>query len=63
MDIASLSMGLAQSNLLTDVGTAMLSKSLDMATEQGESIVSLLDASALERSVNPDIGANIDILV
>ena len=33
MDIAALSMNLAQTNLLNDVGTAVLSKSLEQAQE------------------------------
>lgn len=61
MDIAKLSMNIAQTNLLNDVGTAMLAKSLDMAEAMGSSVTELLDAAALERSVNPDIGGNIDI--
>jgi len=63
MDIAKLSMNLAQTNLLNDVGTAMLSKSLDMAETMGTSVTELLDSAALERSVNPDIGGNIDISI
>ena len=33
MDIAALSMNLAQTNLLNDVGTAVLSKSLEQAQD------------------------------
>lgn len=63
MDIAKLSMNIAQTNLLNGVGTAMLAKSLDMAESMGSAVSGLLDSAALERSVNPDIGANIDIRV
>lgn len=63
MDFAKLSMNIAQTNLLSDVGTAMLAKSLDMAETMGSSVTELLDSAALERSVNPDIGGNIDISV
>ena len=63
MDIAKLSMNIAQTNLLNGVGTAMLAKSLDMAESMGSSVTELLDSAALERSVNPDIGGNIDIRV
>mgnify|MGYP001106686149 CR=1 FL=1 len=63
MDIAGLSMNIAQTNLLSDVGTAMLSKSLDMAETMGASMTDLLDSAAMERSVNPDLGANIDISI
>lgn len=63
MDIPSLSMSMAQTNLLTDVGTAMLAKSLEQADVITASMTNMLDASAMELSVNPDIGANIDISV
>jgi hypothetical protein len=41
----------------------MLSKSLDQASATGEQIVGMMDAAAMERSVNPHIGGNIDISV
>jgi hypothetical protein len=63
MDIASLSMNLAQNNLMGNVGTAMLSKSLDNAKAAGAQLDELIDSSSLELSVNPDIGANIDIRI
>ena len=63
MDIPALSMSMAQSNLLTDVGTAMLAKSLEQAAVITASMTDMLDASAMELSVNPDIGGNIDISV
>lgn len=63
MDITSLSMGLAQSNLLTDVGTAMLAKSFDQADMISDAITDMLDASSMELSVNPNIGGNIDIYI
>ncbi len=58
MDIAALSMALAQSQLFTDFGTEMLSKSLDSYNEAGEGLTKMM-----ELSVNPDIGSNIDIQV
>ena len=61
MDIAKLSMNIAQTNILNSVGTAMLAKSIDMAETFGNSVNGMLDSAALERSVNPDIGGNIDI--
>lgn len=63
MDIPSLSMRMAQTNLLTDVGTAMLAKSMEQANAITDSMTEMLDSSALELSVNPDIGANIDIRI
>ena len=63
MDIAGLSMNLAQTQLLSNVGTAVLSQSLDQTMNLSANMVEMLDAAAMERSVNPDIGGNIDIMV
>ena len=63
MDIAGLSMNLAQTQLLSNIGTAVLSKSLEQAKDLSANMTQMLDAAAMERSVNPDIGANIDVMV
>ena len=56
-------MSIAQSNLLTDVGTALLSKSMEQAENISSAITQLLDASAMEHSVYPELGGNIDISI
>ncbi len=61
MDIPSLSMNMAQTNLLSDVGTAMLAKSMEQAELITASMTELMDSAAMERSVYPEIGGNIDI--
>lgn len=63
MDIPGLSMRMAQTNLLSDVGTAMLAKTMDQAESVSAAMTEMLDASEMELSVNPGIGANIDISV
>lgn len=63
MNIPELSMALSQTKALRDVGVAVLSKTMDTALEQGSAMASMIDSSAMELSVNPDIGANIDISV
>ena len=63
MDIAGLSMNLAQTQLLSNVGTAVLSQSLEQAKDLSTNMIEMLDASAMERSVNPDIGTNIDVMI
>ena len=60
MDIAALSMGLSQTRVLNEVGTAVLAKSLDTMESSGEQTVDLMKSS-MELSVNPAIGANIDV--
>lgn len=56
--IASMSMHMAQTDLMQSIGTAVLDMALDTDLMQGQSA-----ASILESSVNPDIGSNIDISV
>jgi hypothetical protein len=63
MDIASLSMSMAQSQLNTQYGVAMLSKSIDLNTQMGDSLVSMIDRSSMEQSVTPYLGSNIDVTV
>lgn len=63
MDIAGLSMGMAQSRLMNDVGVAVLAKSLDTAQSTGAMLTDLIDSAAMERAVNPDVGGNIDIRI
>lgn len=63
MDVSALSMAMSQIRMGNDVGTAMLSKSLDATEIEGAGIMKMIDAAAMERSVNPAIGGNIDISV
>lgn len=57
-DIASLSMVMAQRDVLSDFGTAMLSKSLDDFKTNGAELTKMM-----ELSVNPNVGANFDMSV
>lgn len=63
MDIAALSMSMAQSNVQTNFGIAMLDKTMEMNAEVGANFVEMLDRSSMELSVNPHIGSNLDISV
>lgn len=63
MDIASLSMSMAQNNVLQNVGTAVLSKAMESNEQMGTNIAAMIDSAAMERSVNPSIGSNIDLRV
>lgn len=56
-------MSLAQMQVQGDIGVAMLSKAMDVNEVLGEGMVEMLDAAALEQSVTPHIGGNIDIMV
>jgi hypothetical protein len=63
MDIAGLSMAMSASQVNSAFGVAMLSKSLDAASTAGDQITSMIDAAAMERSVNPAVGANFDMYI
>ncbi|MDE5867055.1 MAG: YjfB family protein [Lachnospiraceae bacterium] len=63
MDIAKLSMSMSAVQTNTAYGVAMLSKSLDAASSTGEQLVSMMDAAAMERSVNPAVGSNFDTYI
>lgn len=60
MDIPGLSMALSQVQTLNNVGTAMLAKSLDSMESTGAQMVDMMKSS-MELSVNPAVGANIDV--
>ncbi|MBQ8822884.1 MAG: YjfB family protein [Lachnospiraceae bacterium] len=63
MDIAALSTNLANMNLMSKVGTAVLDKALNTNEVLGAGLVEMIDAAAMERSVNPGVGENIDVRV
>ena len=63
MDIAGLSMSMASNNLQTKIGTAVLSKAMDTNEALGQGIVQMMDSVAMERSVTPELGANVDLRI
>ena len=63
MDIARLSMAMSASQTQSAFGVAMLSKSLDTMENTGAQITEMIDSAAMERSVNPGLGANFDVYV
>ena len=60
MNITGLSMAISQINTKTEVGTALLSKSMDNNEALADGLVKMIDKSAMERSVNPNVGSNVD---
>ena len=61
MDILGLSLAsitLSSANVNTDIGMALLSKSLEATDETGAAMI-----EKLEKSVNPMVGQNIDIRI
>lgn len=63
MDIAGVSVALANVSQLSQIGTAVLDKALDTNEELGAGVVQMMDAAAMELSVNPNVGANFDMRV
>ena len=62
MDIAGLSMALANVNLRNQVSIAVLDKALENSSDFGDSLLRMMNHS-MELSVNPDIGSNIDLYI
>ena len=63
MNIASISLAMAQTNSLSQVGVAVLGNAMEGNQIAGQGIVNMIDAAALERSVNPAVGSNFDMVV
>ena len=63
MDIGRISMAMAQRDSLSKVGVAVLDKAMESMEITGQGIVEMMDAAVLERSVNPHIGSNFDMVV
>nr|MCR4960984.1 YjfB family protein [Lachnospiraceae bacterium] len=52
-----------QTKIMQSVGTAVLSKAMDTNEQMGNQIAQMIDSSAMELSVNPNVGANFDVSV
>ncbi len=63
MDIAGLSTALATNRVQTQVSTAVLGKSMDTLETLGQGMVEMIDAAAMELSVNPAVGGNFDLRI
>ena len=63
MDIAGVSMALANIQTVNQVSTAVLDKALEANESLGAGMVQMIDAAAMERSVNPNVGANFDMRI
>ncbi len=63
MDIAGVSMALSQIELSSKVGTAVLDKTMESGEQMAAGLVEMIDAAAMERSVNPAVGGNFDFRI
>lgn len=62
MNIPELSTTLANIDIASKVGIAVLDKSLESSEQAGASLINMMDRS-MELSVNPNIGSNFDMSV
>ena len=69
MNIGQISSGLSAANLGTKMGCAVLNKNMDVMKMAGEGLVKMIENApapakvTMERSVNPHIGGNVDMMV
>lgn len=63
MDIGAISMSVSQAELGSRVSMAVLDKTMETEELLGDRLVQMLDGAAMERSVNPAVGGNLDIRV
>lgn len=65
MDIPELSIVLSQSNVMNQISAGVLSMALDHSREEGAQLMELMDVpvKAMELSVHPNLGSNIDISI
>ena len=63
MDIAGVSTALSNVSINSRVSTAVLSKAMDTNEALGAGLIKMIDSAAMERSVNPTVGANFDMYV
>lgn len=63
MDIAGLSVGLKSASTMSQVSIAVLSKAMDNSKALEKGLLEMMDAAAMELSVNPTVGANFDMRV
>ena len=63
MDIAGVSVALANVSTRSQVSTAVLDKAMENNEQLGAGIVEMINAAAMELSVNPGVGANFDMRI
>jgi hypothetical protein len=63
MDIAALSVNLTQMKVAQQVSVSVMKLAMDSAQSQSNDLVRLMAANAqiMEQSVNPHLGANLDV--
>lgn len=63
MNIGKVSTAMNTVSIKGDIGVAVLNKNMEAMEKAGEGMIKIMESSNLERSINPHIGGNIDVLV
>ncbi|MBD5478378.1 MAG: putative motility protein [Lachnospiraceae bacterium] len=63
MDIAGLSVSMSQVKAMGQIGMAVLDKTMEGGEDLAAGMLKMMDAAAMERSVNPAVGGQMDIRV
>lgn len=63
MDIAGVSMALANMDVMTKVSTAVLDNAMETGETLAAGMIEMIDAAAMELSVNPNVGSNLDMRI
>ena len=63
MDIAKLSTTLKGIETNSKISVKILDKAMETNEELGAGLVDMINRAAMERSVNPSVGSNFDMLV
>ena len=63
MDIAGVSVALANVSTRSQVSTAVLDKAMENNEQLGAGTVEMMNAAAMELSVNPGVVANFDMRI
>lgn len=63
MEIGAVSTALANVDLKSQIGAAVLGKAMDDEDALAAGMIEMIDSAAMERSVNPAVGGNIDIRI
>ena len=63
VDIPTLATGMAQSKVMDAVGTKVMDMALDTMESEGAGVINMIERSAMENSVYPNLGGNFDMSV
>ncbi|MDE5679710.1 MAG: YjfB family protein [Lachnospiraceae bacterium] len=63
MDVAGLSVSMSQISNMGKIGIAVLDKTMESGEDLAAGMLKMIDAAAMERSVNPAVGGQMDIRI